>query len=176
MTRHKTKKVRSPDRTTKLLDVTLRVASFVVIWWLLTQGDTESWVVGVPSIILAALLSLHTLPLGEWRWNIRPLGTLQFLLYFLRQSVISSVDVARRVMHPAMPLQPGLVEYKYRITGEHARVLMANTTSLLPGTLSVELADDKLLVHSLDVGADVQGELRILEKRIAAIYGVKLEG
>lgn len=176
MTPEKTPPVRLPGRTTKTLDVALRIITFSLIWWVLTQGYFDSWILGVPTVILATLMSLHTLPAGDWHWNIHPLGVLRFVLYFLHKTVISSIDVAFRVMHPDMPLKPGLVEYPYRIKGENARVIMANTTSLLPGTLSVELGDNRLLVHSLDVGADVEGELRLLERRIADMYGIKLEG
>lgn len=176
MKRNRSPKVELPGRPARLLDVALRIVVFTLLWWLLTQGDLDSWVLGAPTVALAILISLHMLPAGDWHWAFSPYGAFRFALYFLRKSMLSSVDVAIRVMHPAMPLKPGLFEYHYRITGENARVIMANTTSLLPGTLSVDLVDDKLLVHVLDLDAPIEAELRLLEKRIAAIYGIKLEG
>lgn len=176
MKRNRSPKVELPGRPARLLDVALRIVVFTLLWWLLTQGDTASWVLGVPTVGLAILVSLYMMPAGGWHWGVSPYGVLRFVLFFLRKSLISSIDVAIRVMHPAMPLKPGLFEYPFRLTGETARVIMANTASLLPGTLSVDLVDDKLLVHVLDLDAPIEAELRLLEKRIAAIYGIKLEG
>lgn len=155
-----------------VFDLTLRGAVFTGLWSVLNRGDTDSWVLGIPVIIFATSLSAFILPTRRWRIHI--LGTVLFTLYFLRKSMLSSIDVATRVLRPEMPLKPGLLHYPLRLQPGYGRVIVANTTSLLPGTLCVDLKDDALVVHVLDKDAPVIEELRILEMRVAAIYGVKL--
>ena len=155
------------------IDLGLRAALFALLWWTLNDGDNNAWVLGLPSVILAAGLSVAMLPLGGRRLNL--LGTLRFAVYFLSQALLSSVDVAARVFRPEMPLNPVLVRYPLRLSIPSARVLMANTASLLPGTLSVSLDDAELVVHALDTSAHVSDDLRHLESLIANMYSLKLE-
>ncbi len=51
---------------------------------------------------------------------------------------------------------------------------MANTVSLLPGTLSVELGEEFLRVHVLDETGAINEELNLLENRLADIFGLEL--
>jgi multicomponent Na+:H+ antiporter subunit E len=51
---------------------------------------------------------------------------------------------------------------------------MANTVSLLPGTLSLELGTDCLQVHVLDEGKDFLPELEKVEQRVAAMFSISL--
>jgi len=51
---------------------------------------------------------------------------------------------------------------------------MANTVSLLPGTLSVELDEEILRVHVLDETGAINEELNLLENRLANIFGLEL--
>lgn len=51
---------------------------------------------------------------------------------------------------------------------------MANTVSLLPGTLSVELEEEILRIHVLDETGAIDVELNVLENRLADIFGLEL--
>jgi multicomponent Na+:H+ antiporter subunit E len=161
-----------PSPLFSVFDLTMRGALFTGLWWVLNRGNIDSWILGIPVIIGATSLSALILPTRRWRIHI--LGIILYVLYFLRKSVLSSIDVATRVLRPEMPLRPGLLHYPLRLPPGYGRVIVANTTSLLPGTLCVDLKDDALVVHVLDKDVPVIEELRILEMRVAAIYGVKL--
>lgn len=54
------------------------------------------------------------------------------------------------------------------------RVFMANTVSLLPGTLSVELDEEHLRVHVLDQTGAFASELAMIEVRVARLFGLNL--
>ncbi len=54
------------------------------------------------------------------------------------------------------------------------RVFMANIASLLPGTLSVELDDENLHVHVLDITGDFVEQFNTLENKLAAIFKCEL--
>ena len=77
-------------------------------------------------------------------------------------------------MHPRLPISPGLVDYRFRLPPGLSRVFMANTVSLLPGTLSVELEEEILRIHVLDETGAIDEELNVLENRLADIFGLEL--
>ena len=148
----------------------LRLALFSLMWWILTDGAMDSWPVGVPVVLIATLISVMLMP--PLSWSLR--GMVLFIPYFLWHSIRGGVDVARRALHPQLPISPGLFDYRFRLPPGLPRVFMANTVSLLPGTLSVELDEAVLLVHVLDETGAINEELNMLENRLADIFGLEL--
>lgn len=149
-----------------------RAAFFAALWWLLNGGDARSWVVGGPVALAAAVLSARLQPERLWRWRLA--GVLPMAWFFLRESVRGGFDVARRALRPGLPLKPGVLCFRTRLPGGSARLLFAALISLLPGTLVIGLEDDALQVHALDCGPGAETELRALEQRVAALFGVEL--
>lgn len=147
-----------------------RLILFSLVWWLLTDGATASWPVAVPVILIATLVSVRLMPALSWSVP----GMLLFVPYFLWHSMRGGVDVARRAMHPQLPISPVLFDYRFRLPPGLPRVFMANIVSLLPGTLSVEIDSEILRVHVLDEAGDTRQELALLENRLAAIFGLTL--
>jgi multicomponent Na+:H+ antiporter subunit E len=153
-------------------DAALRMAALAGLWALLTRGDAWSWLLGVPVVIAATFASGALSPAVGWRW--RWLGGLRFAAFFLKQSVIGGADVAWRALHPRLPLQPGFVTLRLRLPSTIARVWLANTITLLPGTLSAQLENELMIVHTVDTGAPVTRDVREAEMRIADLLGLKL--
>jgi len=86
-----------------------------------------------------------------------PLIVLQYLSLFVRELVKSNWDVAQRVISPQLRINPGIVEIKTRLKHPTYRLILANSITLTPGTLTVEMIDDSLFVHWIDVtGKDVE--------------------
>lgn len=147
-----------------------RLVLFALMWWILTDGASNSWLVGVPIIVFATVVSVVLLP--SFSWSL--MGVLRFVPFFLWQSLLGGLDVARRVFHPKLPIAPGLYEHRWRLPPGLARVFMANTVSLLPGTLSAELDKERLRVHVLDQTGAFASELAMIEMRVAQMFGLKL--
>jgi multicomponent Na+:H+ antiporter subunit E len=76
---------------------TLRGGLFATLWWVVTEGDLASWVVGAPTVIAATATSLALSP--AFRWRVRTGGCLRLLGFFLRESWRGGVDVAWRAFH-----------------------------------------------------------------------------
>lgn len=79
-----------------------------------------------------------------------------FILYipiFLWECFKANIDVAVRVIHPARPLRPGIVKVKTNLSSDVALSFLANSITLTPGTLSVDIDKEKgfLYVHWIDV-------------------------
>ena len=79
-------------------------------------------------------------------------GTLYYA-YFLRKLVQSNLQMAAIVLSPDLPVKPGIIKVRTRLKSRMGRLMLANSITLTPGTLSVELDDEWLYVHCVTVGA-----------------------
>lgn len=72
--------------------------------------------------------------------------------------VKANIDVAKRVLSPSMPISPCMVRIKATQKTDLTRVIYANSITLTPGTVSVDLVGDDILVHALtrEAAEDVQ--------------------
>ncbi|MHB1142922.1 MAG: Na+/H+ antiporter subunit E [Sulfuricaulis sp.] len=144
---------------------------FATLWWVLAGG--AAWGFGAPVIAAAVGASLALQPARRVR--LRPWGLLRFAGYFLTQSPRAGLDVARRAFAPGLPLAPALLTFRLRLPEGPARTLLVNTMSLLPGSLSAGIEGNRLRLHVLDTRLPVEQELREVEARIAAMFGVELK-
>lgn len=150
----------------------LRAALFALLWWILTDGAVDSWLIGVPAVLFATLISVLLLP----AFSCSLTGIVRFVPFFLWHSLHGGVDVARRALHPRLPISPALFGYRWRLPPGLPRVFMANTVSLLPGTLSAEFDEKHLHVHVLDETAAFAEALKVLEQKVAGVFGLELVG
>ncbi len=148
----------------------IRAVLFALIWWILTDGVMNSWLIGIPAVFIAALVSIALLP--PFGLSLR--GIINFIPYFVWHSLRGGVDVAWCAMHPRLPISPTLVDYNFRLPPGPSRVFMSNTISLLPGTLSIELDNKCVRVHVLDKFSAFAEELVVLERQVAAVFGLEL--
>ena len=128
-----------------------------VLWLLLTWSlEVREVLVGAMMAILVATLLAHIYPdnmlaaLDPRRW----FWMAVYIPYFLYLCVRSNLDVAYRVLHPDLPIRPGIVKVRTTLRSEMARTFLANSITLTPGTLSVDIDGQDLYVHWICV----QGE------------------
>ena len=74
-----------------------------------------------------------------------------YLFVFLFALIKSNFDVARRVISPSLPINPGIVKFKTKLTTEYGKMVLANSITLTPGTLSIDIIDDTYYIHWIDV-------------------------
>jgi multicomponent Na+:H+ antiporter subunit E len=70
-----------------------------------------------------------------------------YLVVFIWECIKANLDVAYRVLHPAMPIRPGIVKVKTTLKSDFAKMLLANSITMTPGTISVDIIDDNLFIH-----------------------------
>lgn len=145
----------------------LRGLIFTLIWWVLAQGRADSWGVGLISVALALGASLWLSPPGRGRFS--STGLLRFTGFFLIQSVKGGIQVAIMALRPRLELAPAILELPITLPAGPARVLLLNTLSLLPGTLSVGLEHDVLRLHVLDGRLPIEAEVHTAQAHIARL-------
>ena len=160
-----------PRGPTSLLNVDrrffFRILVFSAVWFVLTGSEIASWVIGVPAVLIASKLSLMLAPSSQYRISLA--GTLHFIPFFLYQSFRGGVDVMRRAFSSRQLLNPGLVSYTTLLPEGSARIFFVNTISLLPGTLSAELHEDQVTIHTIDRGMPIWANIQNLEYHVAAL-------
>jgi len=86
----------------------------------------------------------------EWRlYRLLP-GFFQYLYYLLREIIQANLTVSRLILTRKEVMEPVLVHVHANLKTETARVILANSITLTPGTITVSLTGDQLLVHCLD--------------------------
>ena len=124
------------------------------LWLALTWSlDAREALVGVMMAILVATLLAHIYPenlhkvFNPRRWFF----LLLYIPYFLFLCVKSNLDVAYRVLHPDMPIRPGIVKVRTTLRSEMAKTFLANSITLTPGTMSVDIEGQDLYIHWINV-------------------------
>jgi multicomponent Na+:H+ antiporter subunit E len=129
----------------------------LLVWFGLTSSlRLQEVLVGVG---ICVVLSLW---FGEQysRLGLPPLGLkrLFFLLVYLVvlafEILRANLDVAYRVIHPAMPIRPGVVVIRTGLTSDIAKMILANSITLTPGTFTLDVVGDRLLIHWINVRTD----------------------
>jgi len=99
-----------------------------------------------------------------------PLIVLKYFSLFGRELVKSNLDVARRVISPQLRINPGIVEGKTKLTHPTYRLILANSITLTPGTLTVDMIGDSLFIHWIDVtGKDVESATREISSKFEGV-------
>ncbi len=131
----------------------LPMAFAVFIVWLLLMGKADAG-----SIAIGLLLALLLPPLGQRlrpaRANMRrPWVALRLATVVLWDIVLSNINVARLILGPQSRLRTAYVWIPLDISNPHGIAALAGIITMTPGTVSVDLAEDRrhLLVHFLDV-------------------------
>jgi multicomponent Na+:H+ antiporter subunit E len=146
----------------------LALALGAAVWGLLTRGAPQAWMLGALAIVAAFLAArvLHAAPAQPLRWRQLP----RFAIFFMVESMKGGIDIATRALRPHMDLQPGFLDVPLRLEGDAARVLVALTVSLMPGSLAVQLHPAGLTVHVLDQRGPVADEVRRVEQEVARLF------
>jgi multicomponent Na+:H+ antiporter subunit E len=158
-----------------LLDIRLhwrialsRALCFIAIWLILMpSAKPADLACGLIATLVATQMSLRLLPPAAGRLRLG--AFLVFAPHFLAQSLLAGIDVARRALHPRLPLQPGVVVYRTGFPPGLARNEFAIITSLLPGSLPIDETEDGLVYHCLDITQPVLEQMADEERRLSGV-------
>ncbi len=134
------------------------ITAVLFLFWIAVSGSLN-WPQLLVGLAVASFVTYFNRNLLITAADRPPLrfGTVVWFTGYLVQLLVAIIKanfhVAWLVLHPKMPIEPNMVTLKIKIGKEASRVLLANSITLTPGTLTV-LADDKeFLVHALTVNS-----------------------
>lgn len=147
--------------------VTIILGVVLTLLWAALSGG-EDWAFGVVAIIAVVVLSQALVPLPAMGVSLP--GLARFLAFFVHGSVVGGVDVSRRALSPSLPLEVHSYWHTVGLPPGAPRAVLVGAISLLPGTLSVRLQEEALLVHS--IAGDPACTIARLEARVSALFGL----
>jgi len=127
-----------------------------LVWTLLTWSiDAEHIMIGALIGVLVSLLTCNIFT-NEPRVLKDPARYLWFLYYilvFIWECIKANLDGAYRVIHPDLPINPGIVKVKTTLKSDVGLTFLANSLTLKPGTMTVDIDKENgfLYVHWVDV-------------------------
>lgn len=125
-------------------------AALVAVWVLLWEDfSVANLLSGV--LVALAVLALLNRRIDDDHEHIHPLAGARLTAWFAWQLVVASSVVAWEVLTPTQRARQGIVEIELRSQSQRVAALVANITSLIPGTLTLEVATEpmRLYVHVL---------------------------
>ena len=141
------------------------ISTFLALWiiWVVIAGFsiTEIILGAAVSLILAFILTKYVnYSFGFsiiWR-------ALKFIFIyipvFIYKLILANLDMAYRVLSPKLPINPGIVKVPTEITNDFGKLVLANSITLTPGTLSLDVEEGGVLVHWVNVKGDSPKEYK----------------
>jgi multicomponent Na+:H+ antiporter subunit E len=140
-----------------------------LIWLGLTWSlDTQEVIAGLIFVTIASFLFSGMIQ-EELVKIINPVRLFWLILYipvFTFYVIKANCDVAYRVFHPDLPIKPGIVKVKTKLKTDLARTFLANSITLTPGTLTIDMVDDILYIHWINItSVDQMEETKIIVEK-----------
>ena len=120
--------------------------------WLGLSGHVEPLMlaIGVASVFLVLFITLRMEAVDHTRYPIHFTSSLfRFWRYLVREIILSNIDVIRRILTPGKSISPQMITLPLPQKSDLAKVMYANAITLTPGTVSVQLDRDTIMVHAL---------------------------
>ena len=139
--------------------------------WLLMSGIYKPLVVGfgVGSVLLAVYVVRRMDSVDDDPLAVR-LNPVRFVGYFgwlLVEIAKSNWAVTKLILSRNMPMRQHLFRAPYSQTSDLGQVIFANSITLTPGTISVEVEDGEFLVHALDYADGTMDGLADMDARVS---------
>lgn len=124
-----------------------------IFWVLLTSLDRQELIAGGVIVVLLTLIFFRKAEIfSELQITLKSLiYSIAYMFVFLVALIRSNLDVAFRVLNPKLPINPGIVKVKTSLNSKTGRLILANSITLTPGTLTVETKGDYYYIHWIDV-------------------------
>ena len=121
--------------------------------------NTLNWQEVLTGVVVSALIAAfgHTYFTERGLKHLSPKKLLYLIIYvpiLLWEVLKANLDVAYRVLHPKMPIKPGIVLIKTGLQSDTGKLALANSITLTPGTLTMDVVDQDLLIHWINVKSE----------------------
>ncbi|MBN2019171.1 MAG: Na+/H+ antiporter subunit E [Sedimentisphaerales bacterium] len=143
----------------RLIYFVLSFVVWLILTWPVVDGriDVQVVIAGLAASAVVAILFHEMLP-KEHHIFVSPIRIFWLVVYmpvFFYSVIAANFDVMYRALHPKMPIRPGIVKIKTKLKTDSGITALANSITLTPGTLTVDVTDDGYLyIHWINVKAE----------------------
>ncbi|MEN8137913.1 MAG: Na+/H+ antiporter subunit E [Bacteroidota bacterium] len=104
------------------------------------------------------------------------IASISFVIVFVGALIKANLSITKRVLSPALPINPGIVKVKTTLKSKMGRMVLANAITLTPGTFTLEMDGEDLYIHWVDVKSGETEEstreiVSSFEKYLEVMYG-----
>lgn len=153
-----------------------RALSFGVlfVFWFVITGSLRPFDLGIGVVLSAAVATWADRFL--WANEPEPLSAAAWLrlpgyaAWLLKEIVVAALDVAARVLQPRPTIAPVLHTHRVRFGSDTARVAFANSITLTPGTITIDVTEDTFVIHCLHESFSDGISSGDLERRVARTF------
>jgi multicomponent Na+:H+ antiporter subunit E len=89
---------------------------------------------------------------------ISPFWLIVYLFVLLKNLVLSNIRISKRILSRDMKLSPAIVAVKTDLKSDWKKLMLANSITLTPGTLTLDVKDDTLFIHDIEYHEDTDKE------------------
>lgn len=150
-------------------------------FWLILNGQWTGEI-AVIGVVLCGLLYLFLCkfmgysPRNEWACMRRLPKAIGYFFYLIGEICKSAWATIRLIWSAKEIVQPEVTSFHSKLRTDPGKVILANSITMTPGTITVDVRDDLFLVHCLDETFAEGLEDSEMEKRIANLEGGKRHG
>lgn len=150
------------------MQLKLTVFALLFIFWLALSARTEAFllIAGALSALLVLFLSrrMGLIGSGSHTWALYRRLPL-YALRLLRDMVYANLEVAARIVHPRLPINPGFIRLPIRPKKAISRLIHANSITLTPGTITTKIDEESIEVHALSRGKKLEQKLMEIDRQ-----------
>ncbi len=139
--------------STKKIKSSITVFVLLSLVWIALTGTNKSDI--ILGISVSALLSVMFSNVSSVLSGLKLTPSLivyapYYIIILLIEIVKSNVDVASRVISPRLPINPAIVKIKTELKSDIGKLVLANSITLTPGTLTIDVKGDIMYIHCID--------------------------
>lgn len=161
------------------------MAVVLFAFWMILSGHTEIKFI-VYGVLTSVVTAWVTYPLllvtnkdGNRKYFVFGISLpkmLKYSLWLLWQLVLANIDVARATTSQNLNINPKVVRFYFRTDNPMAEVVLADSITLTPGTVTLNVTDDGLFeIHALTDGAAAGVLDGSMQRKVADLFGEKLD-
>lgn len=129
----------------------------LVLWLLMTFNlETPNLIIGSIAALITSLVFGRSF-LQDSKKFFQPqryFWIIVYLFIFIWECIKANIDVAYRVLSPSMPIKPGIVKVKTTLKTDIGKTLLANSITMTPGTITVDVIEDEFYIHWIFVSSE----------------------
>jgi multicomponent Na+:H+ antiporter subunit E len=166
---------RLPDRFRSRRSIAVQAALLIGLW-LLFSGHYDVFHISAGVFSVAAILLLNRnlarvrLYPGDVHREMRLGRVVLYAGWLLKEIVVSALQIARIVLSPRMPVDPALLEFHAELPNAGSQVILGNSITLTPGTVTVDIDHGVFLVHAITDASAASLVEGIMPSRVAGLY------
>lgn len=142
--------------------------------WLVLSGHFEPLLLSLGGLSVIAVVAIaHRMDVVDHEGHPLHLGwrAMVYWPWLGREIVKANIDVARIIITPSLPISPTMIRVDATQKTELGHVIFANSITLTPGTVAVDLEDKSIGVHALSAASARELAAGEMDRRVTAMEG-----